>query len=70
MGDEGSDFFLTWTHQSGKKQRVDRCVKGALLGQPGNIRDQFRRLHKVSLKGGCDRLAVREQLSTHVQIRS
>lgn len=45
MGDEGCDFFLTWTHQSEKKQHVDRRVKGALLGQPGNFRDQFRRLH-------------------------
>lgn len=46
MGDEGNNFFLTWTHQSGKKQRDDRCVKGVLLGQLGNFRDQFRRLNK------------------------
>lgn len=46
MGDEGNNFFLTWTHQSGKKQRVDKCVKGVLLGQLGNFRDQFRRLNK------------------------
>lgn len=51
MGDEGSAFFLTWTHQSGRKQRVDRCVKGALLGQLGNFRRQFKRLHKASQKG-------------------
>lgn len=37
VGDEGSDFFLTWTHQSGEKQRVDRRVKGVLLGQLGEL---------------------------------
>ena len=55
MGDEGSYFFLTWTQQSGKKQRVDRCVKGMLLGQLGSFRDQFRRLHNVSGKRRSDR---------------
>lgn len=65
MGDEGRDFFLSWTHQSGKKQRVDRCVKRVLLGQLGNFRDQFRRLHKVSQKRRSNRLALAaEQLTT------
>lgn len=71
MGDEGSDFFLTWTHQSGKKQRVDRCVKGALLGQLGNFRDQFKRLHKVSQKGRSNGLAgSTATINTYVQIGS
>lgn len=71
MGDEGRDFFLTWTHQSGKKQHADRCVKGVLLGQLGNFRDQFRRLHKVSLKKASDQLTgSRAAINTHVQIRS
>ncbi|XP_045917443.1 uncharacterized protein LOC123978294 isoform X2 [Micropterus dolomieu] len=56
VGDEGSDFLLTWTHQSGKKQSVDRRVKAVLLGQLGNFRDQFRRLHKVSPKRRRNRL--------------
>lgn len=71
MGDEGSNFFLTWTHQSGKKQRVDRRVKGVLLGQLGNFRDQFRRLHKISPKRRSNRLTgSRASLNTLVQIRS
>lgn len=69
MGDEGSDFFLTWTHQSGEKQRVDRRVKGVLLGQLGNFRDQFRRLHKVSPKRGGG-TGSRASISAHAQIRS
>lgn len=68
MGDEGSDFFLTWTHQSGKKQHVDRRVKGVLLGQLGNFRDQFRRLHEVSPKRRSNRLTgSRASINTHVQ---
>lgn len=47
VGDEGSDFFLTWAHQSGKKQRVDRSLKGALLGQLGNYRQQLRSRHSA-----------------------
>lgn len=70
MGDEGSDFFLTWTHQSGKKQRVDRRVKGVLLGQLGNFRDQYRRLHKVSPERGSNRLPGSRAANAHVQIRS
>lgn len=71
MGDEGSDFLLTWTHQSGKKQSVDRRVKAVLLGQLGNFRDQFRRLHKVSPKRRRNRLTGnRASINAHVQIRS
>lgn len=73
MGDEGSGFFLTWTHQSEKKQHVDRRVKGALLGQLRNFRDQFRRLHNVSpmRRRRSNRLTgSRAGIDTHVQKRS
>lgn len=71
MGDEGSGSFLTWTHQSEKKQHVDRRVKGALLGQLRNFRDQFRRLHNVSPMRRSKRLTgSRAGINTHVQKRS
>lgn len=56
MGNEGSDFFSTWTHQSEKEQLVDKHVKGAPLGQLGNFRNKFRRLHKVAPMRRSERL--------------
>lgn len=69
-GDEGRDFFLTRTHQSGKKRRVDRCVKRVLLGQLGNFRDQFRRLQNIARRGRSNGYAYgrRAAINTRVHI--